>query len=106
MHRCDSGAGWAQHTAQISGTVSDQSGAVLPGVEIMVTQSQTGLTRAVVTNETGAYVLANLPIGPYKLEAALPGFRTYVQNGIVLTVGSNPVVNVKLDVGQVSETVE
>jgi hypothetical protein len=99
-------AAWAQDTAQISGSVADQSGAVLPGVEISVTQSQTGLTRSVVTNETGAYVLPNLPIGPYKLEASLPGFRTYVQNGIVLTVGSNPVVNMKLDVGQVSETVE
>jgi hypothetical protein len=97
---------WAQSTAQISGSVADQSGAVLPGVDVTVTQTQTGFTRAAITNETGSYVLANLPIGPYKLEVALAGFRTYVQNGIVLAVSSNPVFNVKLDVGQVAETVE
>ena len=82
---------WAQATAQISGTVKDQSGAVLPGVEITATQTDTGIARATVSNETGNYVLPNLMIGPYKLEASLPGFRTFVQTGIVLQVGSNPV---------------
>ena len=52
---------WAQATAQISGTAKDQSGAVLPGVEITVTQTDTGIARAAVTNETGSYVLPNLP---------------------------------------------
>src|SRR5262245_38811560 len=82
---------WAQDTAQISGTVTDASGAVLPGVEVTTTQTATGLARSVVTNETGAYTFANLPIGPYRLEAALPGFRTFSQTGIVLQVGANPV---------------
>ena len=95
---------WAQATAQISGTVKDQSGAVLPGVEVTVTQTETGIMRDAVTNETGSYVLPNLPIGPYRLEAALPGFRTYVQTGIVLQVNSSPVINVVLEVGQVTET--
>src|SRR5438552_5970254 len=93
-------------TAQISGTVKDQSGAVLPGVEITATQTQTGIARNIVTNETGSYVLPSLPTGPYRLEAALPGFRTYVQNGIELQVNSNPVINPVLEVGQVSEQVE
>jgi carboxypeptidase family protein/TonB-dependent receptor-like protein len=97
---------WAQATAQISGTARDQSGAVLPGVEIHVTQTETGVVRDAVTNETGSYVLTNLPIGPYRLEGALPGFRTYAQSGIVLQVNSSPTVNVVLEVGQVSETVE
>jgi hypothetical protein len=97
---------WAQETAQISGIVTDQSGAVLPGVEISATQTDTGLIRGVITNETGAYVLPNLPIGPYRLEVALPGFRTYAQTGITLQVGSNPTIDVALQVGQVSETVE
>src|SRR6266571_2072282 len=97
---------WAQATAQIAGTVRDQSGAVLPGVEVTVTQSDTGTTRSAVTNETGSYVLPNLPIGPYRLEAALPGFRTFVQTGIVLQVNGNPEINIVLEVGQVSETVE
>ena len=79
---------WGQATAQISGAVRDQSGAVLPGVEVKVTQTATGLERSVLTNETGSYVLPNLPIGPYKLEASLGGFRTFSQTGIVLQVGA------------------
>jgi len=97
---------WAQATAQISGGVKDQSGAVLPGVEIRVTQTETGITRDAVTNETGSYALTNLPIGPYRLEASLPGFRTYSQTGIVLLVNSSPAVNVVMEVGQISEQVE
>ena len=97
---------WAQATAQINGAVKDQTGAVLPGVEITVTQADTGAKRTAVTDETGSYILSSLPIGPYRLEAALPGFRTYVQTGIVLQVNSNPVINAVLEVGQVSETVE
>ena len=100
------GSVWAQATAQISGTARDQSGAVLPGVEIRVTQTDTGITRDTVTNETGSYVLPNLPTGPYRLEAGLPGFRTYAQTGIVLQVGSNPVINPVLEIGQVTEQVE
>src|SRR5881409_2023449 len=97
---------WAQATAQISGSVQDQSGAVLPGVEVSTTQTATGISRMTISNETGLYVLPNLPLGPYRLEAALPGFRTFVQTGIVLQVNSNPVINVVLDVGQVAEQVE
>src|SRR5262249_28595971 len=90
----------------ISGTVKDASGAVLPGVEVTATQTATGLMRSAVSNETGSYVLPNLPVGPYKLEAALSGFRTFVRTGIVLQVDANPVLNVTLEVGQVNETVE
>ena len=97
---------WAQGTAQISGTVKDQSGAVLPGVEITATQTDTGITRNTVSNETGSYVLPNLPVGPYRLEAGLPGFRRFVQSGIVLQVNGTPVINPVLEVGQVSEQVE
>ena len=100
------GTVFAQATAQISGTVRDQSGAVLPGVEVAATQTDTGIVRNALTNETGSYILSNLAIGPYRLEAALPGFRTYVQTGIVLQVNSNPAVNPVLEVGQVTEQVE
>src|SRR3989440_4974137 len=91
---------WAQATAQISGTVKDQSGAVLPGVEVSATQTETGIARSAITNETGSYVLSNLAVGPYRLEVALPGFRTYVQTGIVLQVNSSPAINAVLEVGQ------
>ncbi len=100
------GSAWAQATAQISGVVQDQSGAVLPGAEVTATQTDTGVTRMSITNETGSYALPNLPIGPYRLEVSLPGFRAFVQSGIILQVNSNPTINVQLQVGQVSEQVE
>src|SRR5262245_30666130 len=97
---------WAQGTAQISGTVADSSGARLPGAEVTATQTATGVTRSVISNESGVYSLPSLPTGPYKLEVALPGFRTFVQTGITLEVNASPVINVAMDVGQVTETIE
>src|SRR5262245_51603279 len=80
---------WGQgSTAQITGSVTEPTGAVLPGVEVTATQTETAVSRTAVSNETGAYVLPNLPVGPYRLEAALPGFRTFAQTGIVLQVNS------------------
>ena len=98
-------AAWAQATAQISGTARDQSGAVLPGVDITATQIDTGLVRTTVTNETGSYVLPNLPLGPYRVEAALSGFRTYAQTGVVLQVNGSPVIDPVLALGELAETV-
>jgi carboxypeptidase family protein len=99
-------AAWAQlSTAQLSGRITDPSGAVLPGVTVTVTQTDTGLARTVVTNENGTYVLPNLPTGPYRLEAMLQGFRTYSQTGIVLQVAATPEINVALAIGSLEETV-
>src|SRR5438067_4093972 len=101
------GAAWAQagSTAQISGIVEDESGAVLRGAVVTVTQLDTKLTRNAVTETNGAYTIANLPVGPYRLEVVLQGFRSYVQVGIVLEVSSNLVLNASLALGQVAETV-
>ncbi|MBF8301093.1 MAG: hypothetical protein HW394_1463, partial [Acidobacteria bacterium] len=99
------GAAWAQATAQLSGTVRDDSGGVLPGVTVTVTQTDTGLVRTTATDGTGGYLLTNLPIGPYRLEVALQGFRTYVQTGIVLQVGGTPTINAVLGVGSLEESV-
>ena len=95
---------WAQATAQINGTVADTSGAVLPGVTVVSVQTDTGFRREAVTDEKGAYALLNLPIGPYRLEATLAGFRTYVQTGITLQVNANPVIRVTLQLGELAET--
>ena len=77
---------WAQATAELNGRVTDESGAVLPGVTVTATQIDTGFARTVVTEGSGTYVMPNLPTGPYRLEASLQGFRTYAQTGIVLCV--------------------
>ena len=97
--------GWAQATAQINGTVADSSGAVLPGVTVVAIQTGTGFRREVVTDERGSYALLNLPIGPYRLEATLSGFRTFSQTGIVLQVSSNPVIPLTMQLGSLEETV-
>src|SRR5882672_2863541 len=100
-----SSAAWAQATAQMSGRVRDESGAVLPGVTVTVTQTNTGLVRATVTDGSGGYLLTNLPTGPYRLEVALVGFKTYVQTGIVLQVGGTPTINTVLAVGTLEQAV-
>ena len=64
------------HRIRSDGTVKDQSSAGLPGATITVTQTDTGLTRSAVSDEAGSYVLQNLPIGPYRFEAELQGFRS------------------------------
>jgi hypothetical protein len=79
-----------QSTADLSGRVTDSSGGVLPGATVTVTQTNTGLVRSTVTDETGAYLLPDLPTGPYRLEITLAGFGSYAQTGIVLQVGANP----------------
>ena len=101
------GTGWAQAVAgsQVSGVVKDSSGGVLPGVEVTITKTDTGTVRTVFTGADGAYVLPNLPVGPYKLKVVLQGFNTYVQEGIVLQVNTNPTIDVALTVGNVGEQV-
>ena len=92
-------------TAQISGTVRDDSGGVLPGADVTAIQTETGFKRATVTDGDGGYTLPNLPIGPYRLEVTLSGFRSFQQTGITLQVNANPVINVTLPLGNLTETV-
>src|SRR5215475_1801380 len=98
---------WAQagSTAQISGTVKDSSGGVLPGVDVTATQTDTGLKRNTTSDTDGSYTIPNLPPGPYTIEAMLQGFRTFQQTGVVLQVGASPVINVTMSLGQVAETI-
>ena len=99
---------WAQsqNTAQISGTVLDASGSAVPGAEIKATNVDTGVARTATTGSSGDYVLSNLPVGPYRLEATKQGFSTFVQTGIVLQVATSPTVDIALKVGGVNEQVQ
>lgn len=91
--------------ASIAGIVRDSSGAVLPGVTVTSTQTDTGITRTVITDEEGRYNISPLAVGPYQLEFSLQGFRAIKQTGIVLQVNSAPTINVALELGALEETV-
>ena len=95
----------AQSTSKIQGTILDSSGSAVPGVSVKATQTQTGVVRTASSDGDGDYVLTNLAIGPYRLEISKPGFKTYVQTGIVAQVESQPTVDVALKVGDVTEQV-
>jgi hypothetical protein len=103
-----SGAAFAQSQAingTIEGTIVDDQGAVLPGVTVTVTNTDTGDTRVVVTNESGLYRAPLLPLGTYRVSAELQGFRKYEQTGITISAGRTAVIDMKLSVGTVSETI-
>src|SRR5678816_4867302 len=91
--------------ATLSGTVSDPSGALIPGVEITVTQTSTGVVSTVVTNESGTYRFPSLQPGPYKVSATLPGFQSQT---FQLALGTSQQIrqNFTLQVGAIAQAVE
>ncbi|MEQ1887369.1 MAG: carboxypeptidase-like regulatory domain-containing protein, partial [Bryobacteraceae bacterium] len=96
---------WGQSSAQIHGTVQDASGAAVPGAEVKATQTETSVTRTTVSGADGGYVLTNLSVGPYRVEVAKEGFSKYAQSGLVLQVNADPLVDIALKVGAVTEQV-
>ena len=83
----------------------DSSGAAIVGASIAVRNVGTAFTRNLTSDSQGRYFASELPIGDYEVEALNPGFQTVVRRGIRLTVGSQPVVDLQLPVGQGEETV-
>jgi hypothetical protein len=92
-------------TGAIVGTVRDQSAAVVPGATVTATQESTGSASTAVTTEKGQFVFPNLKIGTYSIAAELSGFRKSVQTGIVLHVQERLEVDVRIELGNVTEEV-
>jgi len=92
-------------TAAITGTVTDTSGAVLPGTMVSVRHLETGLTRAVEADASGNYAIASLPVGEYELTAEKMGFQRELRRGITLVVAQEAVVNLTLQVGSIVQQV-
>jgi hypothetical protein len=92
-------------TATIQGTVTDATGASLPAVTIEARNVDTNLARTLVTEADGRYVFLQLPPGTYKITFSLPGFATYVQEDLVLTVGQATTLPVAMKVSGLAETV-
>jgi hypothetical protein len=98
---------FAQATsATIFGSVTDPSGAAVPGAQVTATNIDTNVSRSATTGADGRYQLVFLPIGTYKVDASSAGFKKFEQTGIVLDVNRNARVDAVLQVGQLSETVE
>ena len=93
-------------TGVVVGVVTDATGAVLPGVSVVLTDVNTNAPRETVTSESGHYSFANVLPGKYKLSATLQGFQQTIVPEIVVEVNKSNSVDVKLGVGQVSEAVE
>ena len=94
-----------QGTAEISGKVTDEQGAVLPGVAIVVTNEETGVVRDLTSGPAGTFFASQLVPGRYKVVAKLSGFHTTDRSGLVLQVGKTLTVNLTLNVGGLEETV-
>ncbi len=89
----------------ILGSVKDPSGAVLPGVAVTATNSETNAARSTITNDSGDYVIPQLPVGRYTIKGELTGFKISVVSGITLQVDQKARVDLTLQVGEIREQV-
>jgi len=96
----------AQTTTTLYGTVSDKSGAVIPGAQVTATNIGTNLARTAQTNAEGLYRFDFMPIGSYSVEVTATGFKKFVQKGIALDVNVMARVDVPLEIGESTEQIE
>src|SRR5688572_21333807 len=96
----------AQVNATLGGTVSDATGALIPGVEVTARNVNTGIVTTALTNEAGSYNMPSLQPGVYELSAALPGFQTQQYNNVQLSQGAQVRLNFTLQVGTTAQAVE
>src|SRR5436190_1493611 len=98
--------GFGQVNAVMSGTVSDASGALIPGVEVTAKNINTGISDTRISNESGNYVFPSLQPGTYTLSASLSGFQTASYNNVVLGQGQQVRLNFNLQVAAAAQSVE
>jgi hypothetical protein len=97
---------WGQsNVGEISGQVSDATGAAVPRCSVTATHTQTGLKRSVMTQDNGIFVFAALPEGKYNVTAEKPGFRSSEQTGVVLDAATRRSVDFRMEVGALTESV-
>lgn len=99
------GVAFAQATGTIAGIVTDGTGAAIPGVLVEVTNTATGQTRSATSGDDGHFAVRLLQPGPYQVKGTIPGFKTFVRDGVTVTVESTARADIQLVVGGVEETV-
>ncbi len=92
--------------ANLSGTITDPSGAAIAGAKVTITNKATSVTRDVTTDAAGFYSVPNLLPGPYEVTAAASGFSNAKQSDLTLSVGAQQVLNLGLKIGEASQTVQ
>jgi hypothetical protein len=92
-------------TAKIVGTVKDSSGASVPNATVKVTNTDTNVSRTVMTDADGSYNVLELPAGNYQMEVTAPGFKAAVRRGITLEVTQAPLIDFTLEVGATEQQV-
>ena len=100
------GAAWAQSTGTITGTVTDQSGSVIPNVSIVVTNQDTGENRTTATGDAGIYLVPSLPVGKYRIEVKANGMQPTAATDLNVSVSSTVRQDFSLNVSTASEIVE
>src|SRR5688500_12753799 len=95
----------AQTTGELTGTITDTSDAVIANATVTVRNVRTGEERVAITNDDGQYVVNALPVGEYEVEISAPGFKKIKRGGIQLNVASRTAINLRLEVGGITETV-
>ena len=99
--------GWSQAVnATLLGTVTDATGAVVPNAKLTVTETQTGIIYASKSNESGNWVVPNLPPGAYEVDVEAAGFKKELRKDIALLVNTSTRVDIQLQPGNVTETIE
>ena len=93
-------------TSSLSGVVTDSGGGVIPGANVVVKNTATGVTYEAITTSAGAFNVAALDPGTYSATVSLSGFKTAVVNNIRILTATPAAITVKLDVGALSESVE
>ena len=92
-------------TAQLGGTVHDQTTALVPGATIKATQLSTGAVTETTANEEGIFVFSSLPVGSYLVNVSAPGFEAYRQTNVTLTVGQHLTLNIALKIGSTDQVI-
>jgi hypothetical protein len=101
-----SGAAWGQTTASLRGTITDQSGAIVIGAKITLTNTGTGISRETMSGSDGLYLFDQVQVGKYKVTVEKAGFSTFVREGIILELNQFGRLDVALKLGQESQTIE
>ena len=98
--------GQAANAGSVAGLVTDTSGGAVGGASITLTDKATGTPRTTASNETGRYLFANVPPGPYEITTNKTGFRVAKVSQIEVTIGTPLTINFSLEVGTIAQTVE